>query len=125
MKNVQELYNEVMANPELKASFIEAAKAGKQEAFLKEHSCNATVEEVAAFLKAQAEDDSPLSMDELENSAGGKCNEQTGGEVALSVFTAGLGCAIATTVSGGLANENETHHVGQRNKTEGRLCNRN
>ena len=31
MKTIQELYNEVMANEELKAQFIEAAKAGRQE----------------------------------------------------------------------------------------------
>ena len=33
MKTIQELYNEVMGNDELKAKFIEAANAGKQEAF--------------------------------------------------------------------------------------------
>ena len=33
MKTIQELYNEIMGSQELKAQFIEAAKAGKQEAF--------------------------------------------------------------------------------------------
>ena len=84
MKTIQELYTEVMANQELKKKFIEAAKAGKQADFLKEHGCEASVEEVAAFLKAQAEEDAPLSMDELENSAGGKCNAE---ETLLSIFT--------------------------------------
>ena len=36
MKTIQELYNEVMVSQELKEKFIEAANAGKQEAFLKE-----------------------------------------------------------------------------------------
>ena len=73
MKTIQELYNEVMENQELKEKFIEAAKAGKQEAFLKEHGCDATLEEVAAFLKEKGEQDAPLSLNELENSAGGGC----------------------------------------------------
>ena len=73
MKTIQELYNEVMENQELKEKFIEAANAGKQEAFLKEHGCDATLEEVAAFLKAKSEEDAPLSINELENSAGGGC----------------------------------------------------
>ena len=34
MKTIQELYNEVMNSQELKAKFIEAANAGKQEEFL-------------------------------------------------------------------------------------------
>ena len=54
MKTIQELYNEVMENQELKEKFIEAANAGKQEDFLKEQGCEATLEEVAAFLQAKA-----------------------------------------------------------------------
>jgi len=119
MKTIQELYTKVMANQELKEKFIEAAKAGKQADFLKEHGCEASVEEVAAFLKAQAEEDAPLSMDQLENSASGKCNEKTGGETALSVFTAGIGCAIVAIVS----NNSETGYVGQMRDDQGRLCN--
>lgn len=71
MKTMQELYNEVMADKELKAQFVEAANAGKLEAFLKEHGCEATAEEVKAFLEAKANEDAPLSFDELENAAGG------------------------------------------------------
>ena len=53
MKTIQELYSEVMNNQELKEKFIEAANAGQQEAFLKEHGCDATLEEVKAFLEAK------------------------------------------------------------------------
>ena len=73
MKTVQELYNEIMASQELKAQFIEAAKAGKQEEFLKAHGCEATLEDVKAFLEAKQQEDAPLSFDELENAAGGAC----------------------------------------------------
>ena len=37
MKTVQELYNEVMSNKELKAELVEAAKTGRFPEFLKEH----------------------------------------------------------------------------------------
>ena len=118
MKTIQELYNEVMENQELKAKFIEAAKAGKQEAFLKEQGCDATLEEVAAFLKAKAEADTPLSLDELENSAGGKCNKETHDEGILSFITVGFGCAVYAIVSASTDNR----QVGQRNENSGRLC---
>ena len=65
MKTIQELYNEIMASEEL--------KAGKQEEFLKAHGCEATMEEVQAFLEAKQNEDAPLSFDELENAAGGGC----------------------------------------------------
>ena len=117
MKTIQELYNEVMGNEELKAKIIEAANAGKQEAFLKEHGCEASLEEAAAFLKAKSEEDAPLSLDELENSAGGGCNGKTQTEKNFSIITLGFGCAaiaINSAVKG---------HVGQEKEYEGRLCN--
>ena len=115
MKTIQELYNEIVVSKELKEQFIEAVKAGKQEAFLKEHGCEATLEEVAAFLKAKAEEDAPLSMDELENSAGGFVQA---GEVIMSIFTLGFGCGIAAIVS------SEVGHVGNREGDSGMLCNK-
>ena len=93
MKTIQELYSEVMGSEELKAQFIETAKAGKQESFLKEHGCDATLEEVAAFLKAKSEEDAPLSLDELENSAGGAC-KNTMNNVGMSIISLGIGCTV-------------------------------
>ena len=51
MKTLQELYNEIIASDELKTAFAEAAKGGKTMEFLKAQGCEATVEELAAFLK--------------------------------------------------------------------------
>ena len=119
MKTIQELYNEIMASKELKEQAIEAAKAGKQEEFLKEHGCEATLEDVKAFLEAKQQEDAPLSFDELENAAGGECNEKTSKEARFSAFTLGFGClgkAIRSAME-------ENKHVGQRNDEEGRLCN--
>ena len=66
MKTIQEFYNEVMADNELKTQFIEAAKENRQEEFLKEHDCEATTEEIRAFLEEKSNEDAPLSFDELK-----------------------------------------------------------
>ena len=124
MKSIQELYNEVMADKGLKDALIGAAKAGRLEDFLKEHGCEATVEEVAAFLKAKAADDRPLSFDELESASGGECNRSTGVETAISVMTVGFGCAIKVIFSATRTVE-ETGYVGQEKDGDGRMCNKN
>ena len=119
MKTIEELYNEVKADKGLQEKLTEAGKTGKVEAFLKDHGCNATLEEVIAFAKtkAAAEEDAPLSMDELGQSAGGL---QEGWEIALSIISAGTLCALAATVSAA----SDGMHVGQRDGDSGRLCNK-
>ncbi len=118
MKTIQELYNEAMNNQELKTQIIEAANAGKLEELLKAQGCEATLEEVEAFLKAKSEEDAPLSLDELDNAAGGGCNKKTGKEVAISIGLLGIGCvvkAIASAAGG---------YVGQQKESDSRLCNK-
>ena len=51
MKTLQELYNEVIASDELKKEFLEAGKNGKAEEFIKVHGCDATLDEIKAFLE--------------------------------------------------------------------------
>ena len=118
MKTVQELFQEVMSDQELKVKAVEAAKAGRLEAFLREHDCGATLEEVSAFLKEKANGDMPLSAGELENAAGGECNHITIGEAVGSIGGVfGLMCAgqaLRSLIKG---------HVGQQKEGEGRLCN--
>ena len=116
MKTIQELYSEIMESQELKAQFIEAAKAGKQEEFLKAHGCEATLEEVKAFLEAKQQEDAPLSVDELENAAGGTCNQTTILEGMASIISAGTVCGVMAAISAGIG------HVGQEKDDEGRLC---
>ena len=121
MKTIQELYNEVMANEELKAQCIEAAKAGKFEAFLKEQGCDAALDEVAAFLKAKAEEDAPLSLNELNQAAGGKDD----GDVvdhAVSWGGLGVGCIFMTVVST-TAEAAGTGYFGRREKNDNSMCN--
>ena len=118
MKTVQELYKEIMSDKELKARAVEAAKAGKLEAFLKDHGCEATMEEIAVFLTEKAKADAPLSSNELENAAGGECNTQTGLEVGMSFVILGLGCAYLVIDSQNYG------YVGQEKPGDGRLCNK-
>ncbi len=117
MKTLQELYNEVFASEELKKEFLEAGKNGKAMEFIKAHGCEATADEIKAFLETQTKADKELSVDELENAAGGTCNYATAGEAAASIYYLGIGCAsiaIRSAIYG---------HVGQKTDDEGRICN--
>ena len=125
MKTIQELYNEVMASQELKKQFVEAAKAGKQEAFLKEHGCSATTEEVVAFLKTKVNQDAPLSAGEMENAAGGTCNTATAVEAFGSVVSGGIVCMVVLLASSSGELKDAGLHFGQESDDEGRLCNKN
>ena len=82
MKSMQELYNEVMASEEMKKEFLEASKEKESVgAFLKKYGCDASVDDVAAFLKEKTEGE--LSDDELDSVAGGKSR---GTEIVLSII---------------------------------------
>lgn len=61
-----------MASDELKKEQFIALKPGEVESFAKRHDCNATFEEIKAFLEDRAKQDGELSDDELDQVAGGK-----------------------------------------------------
>ena len=73
MKTLQDLYIEVKDDDEKKQAFVEAMKADAIQDFLKQNDCDATEDEVREFLEMTAAEDSPmeLSMEELEEAAGG------------------------------------------------------
>ena len=77
MKTIQELCNEVMASEELKEELKEASQKGKVEEFLKQHDCNATMDELMSFLEGVQSEDEDLSLDELELVAGGTHGSET------------------------------------------------
>ena len=116
MKTIQQMCNEVMADKDLKARLIEAAKRGRLQEFLKDHGCEATLQEVAVFLKEKTYEDKPLAMDELENASGGACNLSTGVETTVSVVFIGIGCALIAAASAAQG------RVGQVDDEHGRLC---
>lgn len=114
MKTLQELYNEIVGSDELKKAYLEAAKGGKVTEFLKARGCEATEEEVKAFLKERS--NQQLSDAELDSVAGGACNSETAIERLISPGTFGIICAATAIVSAA------TGHVGQKKDDEGRLC---
>lgn len=114
MKTLQELYKEIIASNELKKAFLEAAKDDKMTDFLKAQGCDATEADLETMMNGQS--DQELSDEELDNVAGGTCNKVTYMEVKHSCKTLGVSCAVMAIISaaGG--------HVGQEDKSEGRLC---
>ena len=71
-KTIAEVYEEVMKSAELQKEFLAAEKNGTIAAFAAAHGCEASAEEVQAFLKAKLSEDKELSLDELNQVAGGK-----------------------------------------------------
>jgi len=117
MKTLQELYSEITANDELKKAFVEAAKDNKIVEFAKEHGVETTVDEIKAFLEASKPQEGELAPEEMENAAGGACNDKTSDEVPVSIISLGTLCAMKAIISAAKGK------VGQDEDDEGRLCN--
>ena len=77
MKTIQELYSEVLKSEELKKAFFEAVQGKTVEDFLKKNGCEASIEDVAAFLKEQQTKTGELSDGDLTDVAGGRLEAQT------------------------------------------------
>lgn len=70
---VEELYGKVMADEELKQSFIAAVKDGKAYEWAKDHGVEGTKEELIAYAKAALKDSGTvLSDEEISQVAGGR-----------------------------------------------------
>lgn len=89
MKTLEALYQEVLASDELKKALAEAAKTpdGLTQ-WVRGQGCDATLEQVKAFLKEKQAKAGELSDDELTTAAGG-CNTY---EAIDSVISLGFGC---------------------------------
>ena len=75
-KTIAEVYEEVMKSADLQKEFLAAEKNGSIAAFAAAHGCEASAEEVQAFLKGKLNEDKELSLDELDQVAGGKGGNQ-------------------------------------------------
>lgn len=75
-KTIAEVYEEVMKSAELQKEFLSAEQNGTIAAFAAAHGCEASAEEVQAFLKSKLNEDKELSLDELDQVAGGKGGNQ-------------------------------------------------
>ena len=71
MKTMEELFQEVLGSDELKGAFAQAVSEGRMEEFLKEHGCEASPEEVKAFLQEKQAKEGELSEAELDVVSGG------------------------------------------------------
>ena len=87
MKTLEELYNEVIANDELKKEFC-ALKPEEVENFAEKHGCKTTLDEMKAFLSEKSTKSGELSDDEIEKVAGGV----TGSDVFFSIISFGFAC---------------------------------
>ena len=71
---LEELYTKTMADETLKKAYVEAASENKLAEFLKTNGCEATEEELKAFMDSKMNKKGELSDDELDSVAGGgKC----------------------------------------------------
>lgn len=75
-KTINEIYEEVMKSDLLKQGFLAAEKTGTLKAFAEKLGCEADVEEIQTFLKSKLNEDKELSLDELDQVAGGKGGNQ-------------------------------------------------
>ena len=71
MKSLEQLYEEIKDNDELKKEFTTAYKEGNVESFLKANECDASAEDVKDYLDGLKEN--AVSDDDLDKVAGGGC----------------------------------------------------
>ena len=71
LKTLQELFQEMSENDELKQKFIEAVNFGNAEDFAKAQGTDATAEEINTFLEEMFQKPEKMSLDELEQVSGG------------------------------------------------------
>ena len=69
MKTIEELYKEVIASEELKKTVSEIKDMSAVADFLKEHGCEATVNEFVEFIQSQSEGE--IEDDVVAEVAGG------------------------------------------------------
>ena len=69
MKTIEEMYNEINASEELKKVVSAINDEEAMAEFLKQHGCEASVEEFLKFVKAQTE--GVISDEDAEAAAGG------------------------------------------------------
>ena len=92
MANLEETIAKIKADDELKKQFAEAVKNKTVIAFLSTQGCDTTEEEVNEFLSAKKTE---LSDEQLDKVSGAGCS---GGDVAVSMLTAGTTCAASSIV---------------------------
>ena len=86
MKTMEELYKEIMASEDLIKEFTEASQSKDTlESFLKKYECDASLEEVAAFLNEKTSGQDELDDDMLTTVAGGAKSIGNGSVFNISI----------------------------------------
>ncbi len=70
MKTIEELYNQISTSEELKKAVSEIKDKAVMADFLKEHGCEASVDEFGKFVKSQSEGE--IGDDAAGAAAGGR-----------------------------------------------------
>ena len=72
-KTIAEVYDEVVASAELQEEYLAAEQKGEDAivAFAAAHGCEATAKEIEEFVKAKLSEDEEVSLDDLDQVAGG------------------------------------------------------
>lgn len=93
MKTFKELFNEIVVSDELKKAYETAVRSGDEavEVFLKEHGCEATVEDIRNFFRERQEA-RELSEDEVAGVAGGTW---TNGSFDIRIYSMGPGMCLS------------------------------
>ena len=105
MKTLETLYTEILGDETKKAAFVKAAKENNLEAFLKEEGCQATPDDIKAFLKEKQSQKGELSDAELDSVAGG-CNIDEAIDSVVSFGILCAGAAIESSIKGDMKGDN-------------------
>ena len=100
MKTLQEFYEEIKNNGELKKSLAEAVKSEKITEFLKANGCDATIDEVNKFIAENTAKDQTIELneDDLEMVAGG-LSESDEANLDILKFFCDIFSLFATTTA--------------------------
>lgn len=112
MKTLEELYQEVMTNEEVKKEFCKL-RPGDLENFCKKHGCDVSLGEARRFVAMKYEENTDKDFTQR---AGGKGVNTK--EALVSAFTAGIGCVALVIGSLG----NDKLKVGTAIKGKAMLC---
>ena len=71
MKTLQELHKEISANKDLQKAYAAAIENDAVLDFVKANGCDVTEDDIKEYISGIKNDDTPLSVEDLENVSGG------------------------------------------------------
>lgn len=71
MKSLQQFFDEILADEKMKAEMAKIETEEELESFISSLGCNATIDEVKAFIAEQRKNNLEVSEEELSDVAGG------------------------------------------------------